>query len=322
MFKLLKCIRPVANTSRCFSSTRLSRAVAVESVDAQADGQVHINWSDGHTSQFSSAWLRDHCPISVHPTSGQRETDSVTVGHTTPELVEADNDRGTLTVQWTPHVFQLVSAPMQESTPQQHTSVFALSWLRDNCYQLAAREERRVRRQTERRLWDASEIDMSAISITSDLMMSSREARVEAHRLLHENGLLVVTNMPQTVEGTRQVASLFGVIRRTFYGDDIWDTAPKDSSAVNDTAYSNVELKPHTDCTYFRDPPGLQFFNCVEQSAVGGYTWLVDGFKVADHLRNNYPEVFDFFSTHSIPYQSTEQGVRILAQGPGNVTTR
>jgi len=35
-------------------------------------------------------------------------------------------------------------------------------------------------------------------------------------------------------------------------------------AGVVDTAYTNMELLPHTDCTYYRDPPALQVFNCVQ----------------------------------------------------------
>ena len=30
------------------------------------------------------------------------------------------------------------------------------------------------------------------------------------------------------------------------------------TEGVSDTAYSNAGIRPHTDGTYFRDPPGLQ----------------------------------------------------------------
>merc|ERR1711862_318609 len=81
----------------------------------------------------------------------------------------------------------------------------------------------------------------------------------------------------------------------------MWDTAPKAEGAVNDTAYTNLELKPHNDCCYLNDVPAIQVFNCVAQSEAGGMTWLVDGFAVANKLREQDPEAFRFFSTTGIP---------------------
>jgi alpha-ketoglutarate-dependent taurine dioxygenase len=41
---------------------------------------------------------------------------------------------------------------------------------------------------------------------------------------------------------------------------------PRASAAagVVDTAYTNMALLPHTDCTYYSDPPALQIFNCAQ----------------------------------------------------------
>jgi len=78
----------------------------------------------------------------------------------------------------------------------------------------------------------------------------------------------------------------------------MWDTAPKDASQVNDTAYTKDGLHAHTDTCYLMDSCGLQLFNCVAQSGaptddssdeapalnaegeIEGATKLVDGFKV------------------------------------------
>ena len=45
----------------------------------------------------------------------------------------------------------------------------------------------------------------------------------------------------------------------TFYGE-MWSTRAEagQTEGVSDTAYSNAGIRPHTDGTYFRDPPGLQ----------------------------------------------------------------
>jgi trimethyllysine dioxygenase len=42
-------------------------------------------------------------------------------------------------------------------------------------------------------------------------------------------------------------------IRENIYGS-VWDFTA--DMAMSDTAYSNIELKAHTDGSYFKDPPG------------------------------------------------------------------
>ncbi len=46
----------------------------------------------------------------------------------------------------------------------------------------------------------------------------------------------------------------------------------------------------------------LQMFHLVKFEGEGGKTVIVDGFKVAQELRNTYPEVYHFFLTTPIPF--------------------
>lgn len=45
-------------------------------VQTQQDGggeRVRISWADGHESEFSAKWLRDHCTEAVNPHTKQRQ---------------------------------------------------------------------------------------------------------------------------------------------------------------------------------------------------------------------------------------------------------
>merc|ERR1712012_61281 len=104
----------------------------------------------------------------------------------------------------------------------------------------------------------------------------------------------------------------------------IWDTAPRAEGEIVDTAYTNVELPLHTDCTYLRHQPGLQLFNCVAQalaptsSPLNGSTRLADGFKAAEILRRDHPTTFDFFCRVSLPFMhgNDVSAVNMRHEGP------
>ena len=49
-----------------------------------------------------------------------------------------------------------------------------------------------------------------------------------------------------------------------------------------DSAYTQEELRPHTDATYSNDAPGLQLLLCCKYKAKGGHSIMVDGFKIAE----------------------------------------
>jgi trimethyllysine dioxygenase len=104
------------------------------------------------------------------------------------------------------------------------------------------------------------------------------------------------------MDATAKLADRLGIVRNTIYGG-LWDTSPAGRDRPVDTAYTNVQLHPHTDCTYMRDPPGMQCFNCVAQSSEGGETWLVDGFAVASRIRERHPDTFQFLCSTPIPWQ-------------------
>lgn len=60
----------------------------------------------------------------------------------------------------------------------------------------------------------------------------------------------------------------------------------------------------------------MQVFNCQVQAADGGASFYVDGFAVAERLRKENPEAFEFFTKTSLTYQSFEDGYYYVTDGP------
>ncbi|KAI9922626.1 hypothetical protein PsorP6_001138 [Peronosclerospora sorghi] len=109
------------------------------------------------------------------------------------------------------------------------------------------------------------------------------------------------------MEATEKFATNIGFVLRTIYGT-MWKTNPtKETEDYNDTAATNVELLPHTDGTYIRDPPGLQIFNCVAQAGDGGESRYVDSFYVAETLRSEDLDAFRVLSTTPLPYFTVDK---------------
>jgi len=87
-------------------------------------------------------------------------------------------------------------------------------------------------------------------------------------------------------------------IRHTHYGG-LWDFTA--NLAKKDTAYTDLPLGVHTDSTYFSDPTGLQLLHLLEHKGDGGITLLVDGFKAARILRDEYPDSYRILSNVRVP---------------------
>ena len=104
---------------------------------------VRIVWSDAHVSRFHHAWLRDHCPQSLHPSSGQRTVTIAAAARATPEAAavgEGADGRQTLSIDWLcePGALGISAADSAAGggggTDARHRSVFESGWLRAQCY--------------------------------------------------------------------------------------------------------------------------------------------------------------------------------------------
>jgi trimethyllysine dioxygenase len=110
------------------------------------------------------------------------------------------------------------------------------------------------------------------------------------------------------------LASRIGYVKSTIFGTT-WDLA-SDVDHHDDTAYSESFLAPHTDGTYMHDAPGLQMFCCTERDGTGGESVIVDGFAIAETLRNDHPDDFEVLTRVSVPGHYIEPGVELRTSRP------
>ena len=100
-----------------------------------------------------------------------------------------------------------------------------------------------------------------------------------------------------------KIAKLFGYVRETNYGK--WFDVKSKTNAVN-LAYTNLGLQAHTDNPY-RDPvPTIQILYCIENSASGGDSKVVDGFKAAILLKEENQEYFNLLTKYCARFEYNE----------------
>jgi len=111
-----------------------------------------------------------------------------------------------------------------------------------------------------------------------------------------------------------EIAELFGYVRETNYGK-FFDV----KSAINaiNLAYTNLELQPHTDNPY-RDPvPTMQILYCLENSARGGDSIVVDGFYAALLLKKINPNYFNLLTKYNVNFEfKGERNVHLRSRRP------
>ena len=83
----------------------------------------------------------------------------------------------------------------------------------------------------------------------------------------------------------------------------------------NNSAYTSLGLRNHLDLPYYEIPPGYQFLHCLVNDATGGDSTAIDGFKVAEHMKKEFPEFFDVLTGVPVKFVNrdyTQNTTRIL----------
>ncbi len=131
---------------------------------------------------------------------------------------------------------------------------------------------------------------------------------------IHIYGFSLVDGVPATIEGTEQLALRLGKVQETIFGG-MWPLS-SEITDHGDTAYSNSYLEPHTDGTYYHDAAGLQMFNCLEIDCKGGESIQLDGFAIANKIKQEDPEAYKTLTEVIVPSHYIEDGVHLHAERP------
>jgi hypothetical protein len=239
---------------------------------------------------LSAVWLLDHARESRHAATRQREF-LASSREDVPRIVDARVADGALHVVWS-------GAPEMAACTTTHTLAH-----------LDALEHGAPARAPAS--WSAGVFARGDAPLSTASEMLADDGLGRALAKLRAFGMLRIDAMPSSVQATREIAMRIGPPRETYYGG-MWSTraAPGDTAGVNDTAYLDVAIRPHTDGTYFHDPPGLQVLNCVSQAERGGETLVVDAVGVLDALRAAAPATIAFFAQTRLPWYSYDADTR------------
>ncbi|MDQ3470680.1 MAG: TauD/TfdA family dioxygenase [Actinomycetota bacterium] len=242
---------------------------------------VTIEWDDGHDSAFHHLWLRDNCDCHecMHAQTRERLLDTFALD---PDVAPTSlaMDQNALRIDW---------------SDGHRASTYACAWLRKHCACAVCQYVRRPRH----RHWGAA-LTAALPAIDYADVIADDGALAHFVESVWTDGVAFVRGTPTTEDAVRELATRVGHIRATNFGPDFHVEAMPEP---NNVAYTAVELRPHTDLVNHSSPPGVQFLACFVADAPGGASTLVDGFFVADRLREESPEAFRLLCDVAIPYR-------------------
>jgi len=257
------------------------------------DRTLKVRWGDGGETEYPWLWLRDHDTATLHPVTQQRQlfTAGVATGLRGREVEVVDD---AVHVTWNDG-----SAP----------STLAGEFLA----RFRSPAPARVSVAAERVLWDHESITDEWPTVPYADVMAGDEGVDAWMRQVATYGFCIVTGTPATIEATQQLVNRVAYVRETIFGG-FWDFQADLSKA--DTAYTNIELLPHTDGTYSHDAPGLQLLHCLVFDGEGGQSTMVDGFRIAAELRSGRPDLYDVLARVQVPGQYIGDGAHLMASRP------
>ncbi len=250
---------------------------------------VEVAWDDGSLHRFYVQWLRDNCPCQQcrHPT-GQKLTN---IGDFSADISvqSATNNNAHIDVCF---------------APDGHLATFDATWLSNFS------AEQTLPAIT---VWDTTTLTPSDVTRTYTDVIANNTALAEWLGLVTRYGCGILQATPTKTETVCTIAELFGHVRETNYGR-YFDV----QSVVNpnNLAYTGLGLSVHTDNPYRDPPPSLQLLHCLQNSADGGDSILVDGFMAAKVLADENIEHWQMLSRHTVPFRFSDTHADLRSRLP------
>ena len=270
---------------------------------ADNGGSLNCHLSDGHITRFHSIWLRDNSNDDATKSSG--------------------NGQRLITIQDIPETVMICSARLADNriiirfNDRDLDVAFDPAWLMSHCYD-KDRSKRSCWFADWVETWDGR-LGKSLPSAGFDMVNADSGSLYGWLFNLRKYGFAKLENGPVKSGALMDVASLFGFVRETNYGK--WFEVRTEVNPIN-LAYTGLGLQAHTDNPY-RDPvPSMQILYCLENSAQGGDSVVVDGFRAAEVLADQDADAFALLAGHCARFSyEGSAGVSLHARRPMIETT-
>ena len=272
-----------------------------KSVKIIEDGKsIIIQRSNGNTVRYHSTWLRDNA--------------------LDPKTRDAKNGQRLITLSDIPVNIYIESATLDKTgknifltfLPENKKISFSSTWLENHAYDTKRTNERGWI-APDLKIWE-KDMSKSIPSVDYNSARSNKNLLLQWLKALYHYGFAKVTGGKIESGALIQIADLFGYVRETNYGK--WFDVRSEINAIN-LAYTNLGLQAHTDNPY-RDPvPTIQILYCLENSASGGNSTVVDGFNAAIRLKDENPDYFNLLSKYCARFEySGDKGTHLQSRRP------
>lgn len=261
---------------------------------------IILQRGDGSSVRYHSTWLRDNAldPKTRDVNSGQR----------------------LITLSDIPINTSIKSATLDKTgtkifltfLPEKKDISFSANWLEVHAYDTKKHNEKGWI-DSDLKTW-GKDISKHIPDVDYKLAKSDKTLLLQWLKSLYRYGFAKMTGGKIESGALIKIADLFGYVRKTNYGK--WFEVRSEINAIN-LAYTNLGLQAHTDNPY-RDPvPTIQILYCLENSASGGDSTVVDGFNAAIRLKDENPDYFNLLSKYCARFEyNGDKGAHLQSRRP------
>ena len=253
---------------------------------AATDETVNVTWLDGREGRFHHIWLRDNdaSPQSIDANSRERTFTLTDVPlDIRPQSVGVSAEGGLL-VEW-------------EDGLKSH---YHPGWLRAFDYS----NQQRPIDSWEIVTW-GRELENNLPLFSAEAVFNDEDTRYDFLTTIRRLGLAIVTEMPKDFDAFERISSQIGLLRDMNWGK-IFEIEPKPDGEY--LANTGIAMDAHSDGPTREYIPGFQIFQCVENTSVGGESFWVDTFHIADIMRREHPDEYHLLSTVPWEYANRAKG--------------
>ena len=256
---------------------------------------LQVTWHDNTETAYPWIWLRDHAhdDETMHPITQQRQLFTASLPH---DLVatSAVLSNDAVDISWG-------DTEIPSRVPTSFLSTYRFP------------SAPRAAVDTPITVWDAAFIIANVPTVSYSHVMASDDGVRDWLAKTAEFGFCLAMGTPADAPSTEALLRRVGYIRETIFGGMFEFTADLTKA---DTAYTNLELRPHTDGTYAHDAPGVQLLHCLQFDGTGGESTMVDSFAIARHMAVEMPAHFETLSRVAVPGQYIGDGAHLIAARP------
>tara|TARA_B100001564_G_scaffold87287_1_gene70914 strand:- start:326 stop:1393 length:1068 start_codon:yes stop_codon:yes gene_type:complete len=136
---------------------------------------------------------------------------------------------------------------------------------------------------------------------------------IDALKNLISYGVIILQKAPKESNSLEKLSKRLGPIHETLF-ERIHNVSV--TGHVYNVAHTSKGLPPHNDFASYKSQPSIQALHMLENECEGGESIVVDGWKLLEDLRIDYPDFFRILQEFDVPFREFDEENETFAEAP------